>query len=467
MSDITVTVQDSTSVDVNVSASTAVTVNSAASTPVAVTSKGAKGDTGAAGPQGSQGVKGDKGDQGDTGPQGDQGIQGAAGQDGADGSDGSDGADGAGFTGGSYDSGTGVVTFTSDDGLGFSTGDLRGADGADGADGSDGTNGTNGADGTNGDDGADGTGFTGGSYNAATGVVTFTSNDGLGFSTGDLRGADGADGADGANGADGAGNRVINTNGNNLEIKDGASAIITFTDATDHIFLNKVTNVQAKTASGELRFKEVPTSGSNHVSLKAPDSLTADASFVLPSADGTDGQFLKTDGSGNLSFGDAGGGTTFTQVFSQNFMDDIGTTIHYLPFKDINEQTTVYQEEAAMLMPYDGKVKSISIRMSTLTGSGNFTVDVRTVATGGSQFSGQAWTIEESETLAFTSTDDYHTFHFVFDNAQHFEAGDLCTIGLRASSDPAAFSYWYVTTIVEFDTSANLGSSSTEHQTNP
>lgn len=41
--------------------------------------------------------------------------------------------------------------------------------------------------------GATGDGFTGGSYNASTGVVTFTSDDGLGFSTGDLRGADGAD----------------------------------------------------------------------------------------------------------------------------------------------------------------------------------------------------------------------------------------------------------------------------------
>jgi len=87
---------------------------------------------------------------------------------------GADGADGTGFTGGSYSAGTGVVTFTSDDGLGFVTGDLRGANGADGI------------------DGADGTGFTGGSYNAGTGVVTFTSDDGLGFVTGDLRGADGA-----------------------------------------------------------------------------------------------------------------------------------------------------------------------------------------------------------------------------------------------------------------------------------
>jgi hypothetical protein len=48
----------------------------------------------------------------------------------ASGADGADGVDGAGFTGGSYNAGTGVVTFTSDDGLGFVTGDLRGADGS-------------------------------------------------------------------------------------------------------------------------------------------------------------------------------------------------------------------------------------------------------------------------------------------------------------------------------------------------
>lgn len=58
--------------------------------------------------------------------------------------------DGQGFTGGSYDAQTGVVTFTSDDGLGFSTGDLRGADGQDGQDGQDGTNGADGQDGADG-----------------------------------------------------------------------------------------------------------------------------------------------------------------------------------------------------------------------------------------------------------------------------------------------------------------------------
>jgi hypothetical protein len=64
------------------------------------------GATGATGPTGPAGPTGATGPTGPTGPQGD------------------------GFTGGSYNSSTGVVTFTSDNGLGFSTSDLRGADGA-------------------------------------------------------------------------------------------------------------------------------------------------------------------------------------------------------------------------------------------------------------------------------------------------------------------------------------------------
>tara|TARA_R100000734_G_C3259106_1_gene58328 strand:- start:45 stop:680 length:636 start_codon:yes stop_codon:yes gene_type:complete len=51
-------------------------------------------------------------------------------------------------------------------------------------------------------------------------------------------------------------------------------------------------------------------SGGGSVSLKAPSSTTGNAAvdLQLPVADGTSGQVLKTDGSGNLSFGaDTGG----------------------------------------------------------------------------------------------------------------------------------------------------------------
>jgi hypothetical protein len=90
--------------------------------------QGIQGDTGATGATGATGPKGDTGDTGPQGIQGIQGIQGPQGDTGATGATGPQGDTGAGFTGGSYNASTGVVTFTSNDGLGFVTGDLRGAD---------------------------------------------------------------------------------------------------------------------------------------------------------------------------------------------------------------------------------------------------------------------------------------------------------------------------------------------------
>lgn len=125
-----------------------------------------------------------RGPQGEQGEKGDTGSQGIPGNDGADGTNGIDGDKGD--KGDQGDQG------------------IPGTPGADGVDGTNGTNGTNGSDGAPGADGSDGLGFTGGSYDSGSGVVTFTSDDGLGFVTGDLRGADGQDGTNGVDGQDGA-----------------------------------------------------------------------------------------------------------------------------------------------------------------------------------------------------------------------------------------------------------------------
>jgi hypothetical protein len=55
-------------------------------------------------------------------------------------------------------------------------------------------------------------------------------------------------------------------------------------------------------SAGVVRLYEDTDNGTNYVELKAPASLIANRSFVLPDADGTVQQFLKTDGSGNLAF---------------------------------------------------------------------------------------------------------------------------------------------------------------------
>jgi hypothetical protein len=266
------------------------------------------------------------------------------------------------------------------------------------------------------------------------------------------------------------GTRTINVNQSDLFIKDGSNIKLQFDSSADEFLFTSPVRFDGGNAGGFIKLRETVMGGTDGVILRAPSgAMSGDVEFRLPNADGSSGQFIKTDGSGNLSFGDAGGGSssTFKQVYHQNFIDDIGTTKHYLPFKDINEQTTIYQEEAAIIMPYDGRVVSVSIRLSTITGAGAFTVGVNTRPTGVSQFTASNWTEEETETMAFTAVDDYHTFHFVFDNAQHFEAGDLCSISLQSSGDPGGFSYWYVSTIVEYDTTTDLGSSSTEHGQNP
>ena len=61
----------------------------------------------------------------------------------------------------------------------------------------------------------------------------------------------------------------------------------------------------------ELRFQELAANGANYVGFKAPDSISSNEVWVLPNADGSAGEFLKTDGSNNLSWDSpASAGTT-------------------------------------------------------------------------------------------------------------------------------------------------------------
>jgi len=58
------------------------------------------------------------------------------------------------------------------------------------------------------------------------------------------------------------------------------------------------------TAQGDLRLQD--TTGGEYVALQAPSTVSASYTLTLPAADGTSGQALVTNGSGTLSFGNAG-----------------------------------------------------------------------------------------------------------------------------------------------------------------
>jgi hypothetical protein len=82
--------------------------------------------------------------------------------------------------------------------------------------------------------------------------------------------------------------------------------VLTLTDSASTSTVNLIIDNQK-----EIRFRETTANGTNYVALKAPASLSADLTFTLPTADGTNGQLLSTNGSGVLSFITPSAGVAF------------------------------------------------------------------------------------------------------------------------------------------------------------
>lgn len=93
---------------------------------------------------------------------------------------------------------------------------------------------------------------------------------------------------------------MSSTNGGYCEIQDGL-----IVKANSEV--NGNLSLKNNGTPSELRFYEPNGNGNNYVSFYAPN-LNSDIKWKLPNADGTNGQFLKTDGTGNLSWSNAGSG---------------------------------------------------------------------------------------------------------------------------------------------------------------
>lgn len=118
--------------------------------------------------------------------------------------------------------------------------------------------------------------------------------------------------------ADGTNGQVLQTNG---------SGTLSFGDKTS--LATPLIVTPNATAGAEIRLPEDTDTGSNYVALKAPDSMTTDVTFTLPSADGSSGQVLQTNGVGGLSFahlGAANGGTGRTTLTANNVILGNGTS---------------------------------------------------------------------------------------------------------------------------------------------
>ena len=79
--------------------------------------------------------------------------------------------------------------------------------------------------------------------------------------------------------------------------------VLTINSSGNAVFTGSVVASGTSTSAADLKLYEDTDNGTNYVALKAPASIASNITFILPSVDGSTGQALKTDGSGNLSFG--------------------------------------------------------------------------------------------------------------------------------------------------------------------
>src|SRR6056300_725722 len=132
--------------------------------------------------------------------------------------------------------------------------------------------------------------------------------------------------------------------------------------ARDEIFIGN----NASTG-GTLKLNEGTNNGTNFIGLKAPNSVTTSTTFTLPSADGSADQFIKTDGSGNLSFAAIPSGS-FT-IEDDSSTQDTFTTGQVLKFAGgTGIDTTVTDNQV-----------SIAIDSTVTTNSGTQTLTNKTI----------------------------------------------------------------------------------------
>ena len=72
--------------------------------------------------------------------------------------------------------------------------------------------------------------------------------------------------------------------------------------ADSNLAIDQVIVGNNASTGGTVKLNEGTNNGTNFIGLKAPNTVTTTTTFTLPDGDGTAGQFLKTDGSGNLDF---------------------------------------------------------------------------------------------------------------------------------------------------------------------
>ena len=151
-------------------------------------------------------------------------------------------------------------------------------------------------------------------------------------------------------------------------------------------------------AQSDLRFAD--SDSSNWVAFQAPATVASNVTWTLPSADGSAGTVLSTNGSGTLSWASAGSATTVTTT------SDNTNTTRYLVFSSSAQSgATLYVDDTTTALSYNPSTAEITIAGDVNVNGG----DLKTSAATASVFDANATTLTvgaaaTSLTIGYNST---------------------------------------------------------------
>jgi len=132
--------------------------------------------------------------------------------------------------------------------------------------------------------------------------------------------------------------KIANTDHISIGTSSGDTVIKPMTDAKDIIFQqydgNKILEINDgnyvgvggnSAGAGEIRIYEDTDNGNHYTGFKAGNN-TASVAYVLPTADGSSGHALQTDGSGTLSWGAAGTITSYTNSTNNRVITSVDSS---------------------------------------------------------------------------------------------------------------------------------------------
>ena len=191
---------------------------------------------------------------------------------------------------------------------------------------------------------------------------------------------------------------VINEAGADKDFRvegDTDANLITADASADAVGIGTATPGSKLDVKGTLRLSG---SSSGYVGL-APASAAGSTTYTLPSADGSNGQALVTNGSGTLSWAAAGISASSANTFTARQTFQGSTSVLAMGIENVAELATVSATAATGTINFD--VTTQSVLYYTTNASGNFTLNFR--ASSGTSLN-TAMNTGDSVTVAFLNT---------------------------------------------------------------